>query len=84
MRYWIASIFTNVPVVPAHIHGTFDALPAGKRVPKAKQVRVRFGPPIRMETYRNRADLTPKDELYRRIAHEVRATIERLASGVGE
>jgi long-chain acyl-CoA synthetase len=75
---------SNVPVIPAYIQGTYQALPAGKVVPKATQVRVRFGQPICMDKYRAGGSLSAKDELYRRIATEVRDNIERLASGAPE
>jgi long-chain acyl-CoA synthetase len=70
---------TNVPVIPAHIRGTFDALPAGRSFPKSAAVRVRFGDPIPMDQFRGEGAGHDKDDLYRRIAHEVRVHIERLA-----
>ena len=71
---------TNVPVIPAYIRGTYDALPAGRAFPKSAAVQVRFGAPIPMDQFRSHALAENKDELYRRIAQEVRATIERLAA----
>lgn len=37
---------TGVPVVPARIVGTFEAMPRTARFPKPHPVRVTFGPPI--------------------------------------
>lgn len=75
---------TNTPVVPAHIDGTFAALPAGAMVPKSGRVRVRFGAPMPMDAYRMNGAALAKDELYRRISQDVRDRIERLASGTLE
>ncbi|MBI4881533.1 MAG: 1-acyl-sn-glycerol-3-phosphate acyltransferase [Planctomycetes bacterium] len=36
----------NVPVVPAGITGTFQALPKGRRFPRPVRVTVRLGPPL--------------------------------------
>jgi long-chain acyl-CoA synthetase len=72
---------TNAAIVPARIEGTYQALPAGRLVPRSLPVRVRFGAPIAMEAYR--ANGGGKDELYRRIADDVRAQIERLAGAAG-
>jgi long-chain acyl-CoA synthetase len=33
-----------VPVVPAFIHGTFEAMPRGASLPRPSKVRIRFGP----------------------------------------
>ena len=76
----LLALEADVPIVPAHIHGTYEALPAGKRVPKPQEVRVAFGPPVTMDRYRsNGGARAPRDEVYRRIAGDVRSAIERLA-----
>ncbi|MCF7838775.1 MAG: 1-acyl-sn-glycerol-3-phosphate acyltransferase [Candidatus Marinimicrobia bacterium] len=36
----------GVPVVPAYLDGTYQALPKGRRWPRRHPVTVRFGPPI--------------------------------------
>lgn len=35
------------PVVPAGILGAFEAFPRGRRLPRPRPIRVRFGPPFR-------------------------------------
>ena len=42
-------IAAAVPVVPAYIDGTYEALPRGASWPKPKKVRVFVGPPIQPE-----------------------------------
>jgi len=70
----------NVPIVPAYIGGTRQALPVGNFLPRRNQVKVVFGPPILMEKYR--PDGTQgKEEQYRAIVADVREAIEKLASG---
>jgi long-chain acyl-CoA synthetase len=75
---------SNVPVIPAYIQGTYQALPAGRRVPKSTPVRVRFGRAIPMDRFRGLDARASKEELYRSIATEVRENIERLAHGAAE
>jgi long-chain acyl-CoA synthetase len=72
---------TNVPVVPAYIQGTYQALPPGEKLPRRHPVRVRFGAPIPMDRYRTNGAPPARDELYRRIATDVRSTIEQMANG---
>ena len=36
----------GVPVVPAHVSGTYEALPKGKSLPRKSKVRVVFGEPV--------------------------------------
>jgi long-chain acyl-CoA synthetase len=67
----------EVPIVPVHIGGTFAAMPAGKVVPRPGKVVVAFGEPVTMDAYRG--DGAPsRDEVYRRIAADVRDTIVDL------
>ena len=68
-----------VPVVPAFIGGTYEALPAGKFFPQRQKVKVFFGPVIRVEADRSQGTRTVADERYRLIATEVRTAIVKLA-----
>jgi long-chain acyl-CoA synthetase len=72
----------QVPIVPVHIEGTHEALPVGKHVPRKNRVRVTFGEPVTMDQYRELAKAVPPDELYRRIAADVRRRIVALGDGV--
>ncbi len=72
----------KTPIIPAFIEGTFASLPAGKTVPRRRRVKVRFGPEISMDSYLEAANDVSRDEVYRRIARDVRTAIEGL--GVGD
>ena len=41
---------TSVPVVPCHLHGTFQSLPPGAKIPRKGHIRLRVGKPITFET----------------------------------
>jgi long-chain acyl-CoA synthetase len=77
----LLALESNVPIVPAHIRGTYAALPAGRRVPRPAEVGVRFGPVLDMQAYGGGREAAPRDEVYRRIVQDVRRTIEHLAAG---
>jgi 1-acyl-sn-glycerol-3-phosphate acyltransferase len=64
----------RVPIIPAAIAGTFEAWPAGRRLPRPHAVRVHYGEPIPPETV---AALTP-DELTALIAERIRES-QRVA-----
>jgi 1-acyl-sn-glycerol-3-phosphate acyltransferase len=38
---------TSVPVIPCHLSGTFDAMPAGVRFPRPRRITIRFAEPVR-------------------------------------
>jgi 1-acyl-sn-glycerol-3-phosphate acyltransferase/long-chain acyl-CoA synthetase len=41
------AVALDLPVVPAYIEGTHDALPKGRWLPRPRRIHVRFGPAIR-------------------------------------
>ena len=64
----------QVPVVPAHIGGTFHCLPKGALIPKSGKVIVRFGKPLMPEDY-------PKNQqASRQLAADIAIAITQLAS----
>ncbi len=69
----------KVPIIPVYIEGTFGAMPVGAALPRPGTVRVTFGAPVTMDSYAKNGDRSPKDEIYRRIATDVRAVIQLLA-----
>jgi long-chain acyl-CoA synthetase len=69
----------NVPIVPAYIGGTREAMPVGKLLPRPNQVKVIFGPPVLMGKYRADGSRPGRDERYRAIVNDVREAIEELA-----
>ncbi|MFQ5929074.1 MAG: AMP-binding protein, partial [Acidobacteriota bacterium] len=68
----------DVPIIPAYIGGTHQAMPVGKVFPRPKQVKVIFAPRITMDVYRSSDQDTPADEIYRQIAADVRGAIMNL------
>ncbi len=70
---------TRAPIVPTYIRGTYDALPAGRFFPRRREVKVVLGDPLNMRHYAGNGDRMQRDELYRRIASDVRERIESLA-----
>ncbi|MBI4553870.1 MAG: AMP-binding protein [Candidatus Latescibacteria bacterium] len=72
----------NVPVVPAYIRGTYDALPKGRSFPKPGAIQVIFGPPLSMTPYRAKKGTRMNYDLYRDIVQQVRLAIERLRERV--
>ena len=44
---------TSLPVVPCHLQGTFDALPASRSLPRPGQVRATIGQPLQFTTAKN-------------------------------
>ena len=69
----------QTPVVPAYISGAFKALPSGQTLPKRHPIEVRFGDPVSVEDYRELARTASPDEVYRKIASDLRSAIVQLA-----
>jgi 1-acyl-sn-glycerol-3-phosphate acyltransferase len=65
---------TNVPVLPCHLAGAFDAWPKGRLVPHPRKIRLIIGPP------RQYAALPPGKESALYISHELREAIVQLAA----
>jgi len=42
----LIAIKAGAPVVPAAIHGAYEAYPPGSRWPRPRKIRVRFGKPF--------------------------------------
>ena len=74
----------GVPIVPAHVSGTYEALPKGKSLPRKSRVRVVFGEPVAPGFPEESATKTSKREIYRKIADEVRSRIEQLRDATHE
>lgn len=47
---------TDVPVIPCHLTETFDALPAGRFIPRPSRVTIAFGRPLRFREVANDRD----------------------------
>ena len=73
----------QVPIVPAHIEGTYDALPPGQSWPRWRPLSVTFNKPVFMQEYQVHRTKMTRDALYRFIAQDVRARLENLRAGRG-
>jgi len=67
----------GVPVLPAHITGTFEAWPRGQRFPRVHPLRVRFGSLITPDTLLAPAGAGAQDE-YETIAARLRQRVAAL------
>ena len=68
----------GVPVVPAAISGTYEAL-AGRRfyIPRSRPLSVRFGPPLHVhEPRRRRASHADREEITRRIMSQIAVLLD--------
>ena len=71
----------GVPVVPAHIRGTYEALPKGNRRPQRQPVCLRFGAALEVAPYAARRPQLSSYEVYREIAEALHRRIEALGAG---
>lgn len=65
---------TDVPVVPCHIRGTFEALPSGRSIPRPRTLRLVIGEPLSFREMSN--DRTGWDA----VASRTRDGVEALVS----
>lgn len=68
----------GVPIVPAYISGSYEALPKGKFFPRRHPIQVTFGKPIYINTYLNQKEEVSNRQIYQQLVDDVRYAIERL------
>jgi 1-acyl-sn-glycerol-3-phosphate acyltransferase len=68
----------GVPIVPCCVEGSHAAMPKGSALPRPRRIRVTFAPPVTMESYRALRGTMERRELWRRVADDVRAAVERI------
>jgi 1-acyl-sn-glycerol-3-phosphate acyltransferase len=66
----------NVPVVPARIWGSFEAMGRGKSWPRPVKLHVTFGKPLRFDTSNVKRE--EREIAYRRISDDIMAAIAQL------
>jgi len=76
----VLGIELNVPVIPVHLRGTYDALPKGRSLPRPARIEVRIGPGVDFSALKAERGTAQQTDLYRRAANEVRARVEALAN----
>ncbi|HSZ59069.1 MAG TPA: lysophospholipid acyltransferase family protein [Tepidisphaeraceae bacterium] len=68
---------TDVPVIPCHLHGTFEALPPKRRVPRPTPIRLKIGEPMRFQ------DVPRGREGWTQIAAALESAVRSLAEKPG-
>ncbi|WP_030257896.1 lysophospholipid acyltransferase family protein [Streptomyces violens] len=66
----------GAPVIPCAVIGTFEAQPAGRRLPRAIRVTIRFGEPMDFSRY---ANMTSEHAALRAVTDEIMYEIMKLS-----
>ena len=72
----------EVGVLPAHVAGSFEALPKGTAVPRARELTVTFGPFLSREWLAALTHGLSAQEAWRLVAAFVQRVVENLRDGV--
>jgi long-chain acyl-CoA synthetase len=72
----------EVGVLPAHVGGSFEALPKGTAMPRSREISVSFGPFLAREWLATLTDGLPAQEAWRLVAAFVQRVVENLRDGV--
>jgi long-chain acyl-CoA synthetase len=68
-------------VLPAHVAGSYEALPKGSTLPKARDLRVSFGPFLASDHLQRLTDGLPQQEGWRLVAALTQRIVEGLRDG---
>ncbi len=74
-------IKSTAPVVPVRVFGTFEAYGRNHKIPRPRQVIVKYGQPLNFARLRAEAETCDKarlKEIYQQVADEIMAAIARL------
>ena len=74
----LLALESGVPVVPAYISGSFEALPKGRTVPRPHPIHVQFGPALYSEPFLRSANGESASELARRFTEEIEKAVQAL------
>ena len=72
----------EVGVLPAHVGGSFEALPKGTAVPRSRELTVSFGPFLAREWLAALTDGLTAQEAWRLVAAFIQRVVENLRDGV--
>jgi long-chain acyl-CoA synthetase len=75
----VLAVETQVPLVPVHVGGTWQALPTGSIFPKPRPVSVAFGQPISMKEYGRRKHQEQAYDVYKEVTAELRQRVQSLS-----
>jgi long-chain acyl-CoA synthetase len=71
----------DVDILPMFIEGAYEALPKGAVLPKGRDLKVRIGPSLRIDQFREQATGLPRSEAYRLITSAVEDAVRALSEG---
>jgi long-chain acyl-CoA synthetase len=72
----------EIGILPAHVDGTFDALPKGAAIPRSRELTVSFGPFLSHEWLAALTQGLSAQEAWRLVAAFVQRVVENLRDGV--
>ena len=67
------AIKSGVPVIPAFISGTYEALPKGAKIPKISRIKVIFGKPMTFKSTNEKATKKGIVEITRQFMEQIEA-----------
>jgi len=83
----LLALAAGVPIIPAFVAGSRQAMPPGSYFPRPRRITVAFGAPIWAEDFTHRVDRNGRPVNERRVQKEmtetVMAAIRRLAEDLG-
>ena len=68
----------QVPIIPAYIKGTYQALPKGQNFPKKHPIQIAFGEPLLFEGTKNTDNITENSEIYQNFLTELETRVAEL------
>ena len=68
----------QVPIIPAYIKGTYQALPKGQNLPKKHPIQIAFGEPLLFEVSQTPEDITENSETYQKFLTELENRVAKL------
>ncbi len=68
----------DLPIVPAYISGTGEALPKGKNWLSKAKITVNFGKCLDMKTYKTDKEISSPYQIYKKITQDLQNYVEQL------
>ena len=73
----------QVPVIPAYIKGTYQALPKGRNLPKKHPVQIVFGEPLLLKVSQEPGDIAANPERYQKFLETLQNSVAALGETLG-
>ncbi|QTX32940.1 1-acyl-sn-glycerol-3-phosphate acyltransferase [Aminithiophilus ramosus] len=81
----LLAVKTGLPVIPAFISGSYEALPGGAPFPRPVKIRLRFGSPLRAaELLPEGSEKERRQALLRRLERELLSLQSSMAGGADD